>query len=102
MRGLDYYTGLILEAQFADATLASEIGSIAGGGRYDGLVGRFVKNQSFPCVGASIGFERIFSYLKEKNGVGRGVSSKVLICEVSFKGLLLQKIIHFWLLVYAI
>ena len=85
-RGLDYYTGIIMEGQFADPTLSSEIGSIAGGGRYDGLVGRFVKNQNFPCVGASIGFERIFSFLKEKYGVGRGVSTKVLVCEVNFKG----------------
>ena len=75
-----------MEGQFADRELASEIGSIAGGGRYDGLVGRFVKNQNFPCVGASLGFERLYSFLRDKYGVGRGVSTKVLICEVSFKG----------------
>jgi histidyl-tRNA synthetase len=37
-RGLDYYTGLIYEAVL---TGTNRVGSIAGGGRYDGLVGMF-------------------------------------------------------------
>lgn len=37
-RGLDYYTGLIYEAVLTDQ---NRVGSIAGGGRYDGLVGMF-------------------------------------------------------------
>lgn len=37
-RGLDYYTGLIYEAVLTDT---NRVGSIAGGGRYDGLVGMF-------------------------------------------------------------
>ena len=36
-RGLDYYTGLIYEAVLLDG----KVGSIAGGGRYDGLLGMF-------------------------------------------------------------
>jgi len=84
VRGLDYYTGIILEAQFADKTTASQFGSIAGGGRYDRLVSRFVTSSSeqYPCVGASVGFERIFSFLKETQGIGVGVSSDVLICAL--------------------
>ena len=42
-----------------------EVGSIGGGGRYDKLVNRFAVGD-FPCVGASIGFERIFAYIKAK------------------------------------
>lgn len=43
------------------------VGSIAGGGRYDNLVGMFdPKGKSCPCVGVSIGIERIFSVLEAK------------------------------------
>lgn len=62
-RGLDYYTGLIYEAVLTDT---DKVGSIAGGGRYDGLVGMF-SSKSIPAVGVSIGIERIFSILEEKS-----------------------------------
>jgi len=43
------------------------VGSIAGGGRYDTLVGMFdPKNRQVPCVGVSIGVERVFSILEQK------------------------------------
>lgn len=43
------------------------MGSIAGGGRYDNLVGMFdAKGKAVPCVGVSIGVERIFSVLEAK------------------------------------
>lgn len=43
------------------------VGSIAGGGRYDNLVGMFdSKSKAVPCVGVSIGVERIFSVLEAK------------------------------------
>lgn len=62
-RGLDYYTGVIYEAVLTN----SEVGSIAGGGRYDNLVGMFdVKKKNVPCVGVSIGVERIFSVLESQ------------------------------------
>lgn len=45
-----------------------KIGSVAGGGRYDNLIGVLnAKDKSIPCVGASIGVERIFSLLETKN-----------------------------------
>merc|ERR1712087_521796 len=52
---------------------------------YDQLVSRFVSStvEQFPCVGNSLGFERIFSYLKNTKGIGAGVSTDVLICELS-------------------
>lgn len=85
VRGLDYYTGIIIEAQFADKEIAEQYGSIAGGGRYDRLVERFVKTkeEKYPCVGSSLGFERIFSYLKNTTCIDAGVSTDVLICELS-------------------
>lgn len=63
-RGLDYYTGLIYEAVLTDT---ERLGSIAGGGRYDGLIGMF-SGKVVPAVGASIGIERVFSILEEKVG----------------------------------
>lgn len=47
------------------------VGSVAGGGRYDGLVGMFdPKGRKVPCVGVSIGIERIFSILEQRVEVG--------------------------------
>lgn len=61
-RGLDYYTGLIYEAVLTDT---DRLGSIAGGGRYDGLVGMF-SGKDIPSIGVSIGIERVFAILEEK------------------------------------
>lgn len=61
-RGLDYYTGLIYEAVLIDPS--NKVGSIAGGGRYDTLVGMF-SSKSIPSIGVSIGIERIFSILED-------------------------------------
>lgn len=60
VRGLDYYTGPIYE------TLVEEprIGSLTGGGRYDGLVGRF-SAQGQPATGTTIGIERIIDVMEE-------------------------------------
>ncbi|XP_037938865.1 histidine--tRNA ligase, cytoplasmic-like [Teleopsis dalmanni] len=75
-RGLDYYTGVIYECvlkaepkllQNGEAEEQGTVGSIAGGGRYDNLVGMFdPKGKQVPCVGVSIGVERIFSVLEAK------------------------------------
>jgi len=62
-RGLDYYTGSIFEVKARNG----EIGSLAGGGRYDGLIGYFSK-KDIPAVGASIGLDRIITLLKERSG----------------------------------
>ena len=63
VRGQGYYTGTIFEIESGDYSC-----SIAGGGRYDNLIGKF-DGQKVPAVGFSIGFERIFSILKDKNFV---------------------------------
>ncbi|NXT84453.1 SYHC protein, partial [Zapornia atra] len=71
-RGLDYYTGVIFEAvllqqENSHVEESLSVGSVAGGGRYDGLVGMFdPKGRKVPCVGVSIGIERIFSILERR------------------------------------
>jgi histidyl-tRNA synthetase len=61
VRGMGYYTGTIFEIAMADLGY-----SVAGGGRYDELIGRFI-GDSVPACGFSIGFERIVDLLKERN-----------------------------------
>ncbi|KAL7714991.1 histidine--tRNA ligase [Entamoeba marina] len=63
VRGLDYYTGLIYEAVMVVGN--TSVGSIAGGGRYDNLVGIFGSNK-IPCVGFSVGLERIMIIKEEQ------------------------------------
>lgn len=58
-RGLEYYTGMIIEAGF----LNSEVGSIIGGGRYDNLC-KSISTFSVPCVGFSVGITRLYSLCK--------------------------------------
>ena len=61
VRGQGYYTGTVFEVR------SENFGSsVAGGGRYDNLIGKFVGEQ-IPACGFSIGFERIFSILAEQN-----------------------------------
>lgn len=61
VRGQGYYTGTVFEI-----CCDGYSGSIAGGGRYDNLVGKFL-NEDIPAVGFSIGFERLFGILREQN-----------------------------------
>ncbi|WP_344783523.1 histidine--tRNA ligase [Microbacterium kribbense] len=53
VRGMGYYTGTIFELSHPSVSY-----SLGGGGRYDGMIGRFL-GQDVPAVGFSIGFERI-------------------------------------------
>jgi histidyl-tRNA synthetase len=61
IRGMGYYTGLIFEVSYGPYGY-----SIAGGGRYDNMIGKYCKT-SVPAVGFSIGFERIVGILQEEN-----------------------------------
>ncbi|KAL0230615.1 hypothetical protein PCE1_004172 [Barthelona sp. PCE] len=58
-RGLSYYTGPIFEAVSATGL----VGSIGGGGRYDGLIGMF-GTKEIPSVGFSVGIERVFTLIE--------------------------------------
>jgi histidyl-tRNA synthetase len=59
-RGLSYYTGPIFEIQVSDLA-----GSLGGGGRYDELIGMFLR-QPVPAVGFSLGLERILVVMAER------------------------------------
>ena len=60
-RGLDYYTGIVLES-FLDEL--PSLGSVCSGGRYDNLAGLYTK-QPLPGVGASLGIDRLLAGLEE-------------------------------------
>ncbi len=59
-RGLGYYTGAIMEINVKDLS-----GSLAGGGRYDNLVGMFAGTE-IPACGVSLGLERIIVVMQER------------------------------------
>jgi len=70
VRGLAYYTGPVFEAELTFEVLDKKgnkrsFGSVAGGGRYDGLVKRFT-GQEVPATGASIGIDRLIAALQAK------------------------------------
>ncbi|GAB9473504.1 Histidine-trna ligase [Globisporangium polare] len=94
-RGLDYYTGLIYE--FVLTSPEHNVGSIAAGGRYDNLVGMFsATGQQIPCVGVSMGIERIFGILqahaeKQSGAAGPTPPSQVLVASTG-GALLLPKL----------
>ncbi len=69
VRGLDYYTGPVYEVDFTRTLLDSKghptrFGSIGGGGRYDGLVARFMRDDSIPATGFSFGVSRLLAALE--------------------------------------
>jgi len=70
VRGMSYYTGTIFEIEM------EEFGSsVAGGGRYDKMIGKFTGND-VPACGFSIGFERIITILMEQGFEIPGASEK--------------------------
>ena len=70
VRGMSYYTGTIFEIEMP------EFGSsVAGGGRYDKMIGKFTGNDT-PACGFSIGFERIVTILLENNFQVPGAAGK--------------------------
>ncbi|KAE8223851.1 hypothetical protein CF319_g3178 [Tilletia indica] len=130
-RGLDYYTGLIYEAitlgsapptpaESSSSSSSSSkkknkdevdesavgVGSISGGGRYDHLVGMFSNSKNkdaVPCVGCSIGIERIFAILmaklKEEQASGaattttlRAKNTEVFVMSMGGDGLALPRL----------
>ncbi|CAN7515093.1 histidine--tRNA ligase [Pararhizobium sp. LjRoot235] len=85
VRGLEYYTGPVFEAelQFAVTNEKGEkvvFGSVGGGGRYDGLVSRFM-GQPVPATGFSIGVSRLMTALKNLGKLGmEEVIAPVVVC----------------------
>ncbi len=60
-RGLDYYTGIIMEVELPEYSA----GSVGGGGRYDNLIGMF-SSKNIPAVGFAFGFDRIISAMDKQ------------------------------------
>jgi len=72
VRGLEYYTGPVYEAELTftvndDDGRPIQFGSVGGGGRYDGLVGRFMA-ENVPATGFSIGVSRLLAALAALKG----------------------------------
>jgi histidyl-tRNA synthetase len=85
VRGLEYYTGPVYEAELLfDVTNEKGekvvFGSVGGGGRYDGLVSRFM-GQPVPATGFSIGVSRLMTALKNLGKLGtEEVLAPVVVC----------------------
>jgi histidyl-tRNA synthetase len=78
-RGLNYYTGAIIEVKSADIS----IGSICGGGRYDNLAGVFGM-EGVSGVGVSFGADRIYDVMKQLNLFDTTTTSSVDILILNF------------------
>ncbi|KAF0199963.1 MAG: histidyl-tRNA [Bacteroidetes bacterium] len=80
-RGLNYYTGAIIEVKAADVAM----GSICGGGRYDNLTGIFGL-PGVSGVGISFGADRIYDVLNELNLFTTAIASTTKVLFVNFGG----------------
>ena len=76
-RGLDYYTGLIFEVK-----VKGSAGSLAGGGRYDKMLGIFT-GQDIPAVGVSFGLDRLMEFVPEETVKDVPFTPQVLITVFS-------------------
>ncbi len=90
VRGLEYYTGPVFEAQltidiFSENGQKRQFGSVAGGGRYDDLIKRFTGHQ-IPATGVSIGIDRLLSAFKETN-MSKNVQTGPVLVTVMDKAL---------------
>jgi len=74
-RGLDYYTGIIMEVEVEGYT----VGSLGGGGRYDNLIGIFA-GRTIPAVGFAFGFDRVVEAMQEQNLFPEGlITTQVMV-----------------------
>lgn len=86
VRGLEYYTGPVFEAELLfDVTNEKgqtvQFGSVGGGGRYDGLVSRFM-GQPVPATGFSIGVSRLMTALKNLGKLETETSSGPVLVTI--------------------
>jgi histidyl-tRNA synthetase len=85
VRGLEYYTGPVYEAELLFAVTNEkgqqvQFGSVGGGGRYDGLVARFT-GQPVPATGFSIGVSRLMAALTNLGRLsGVQIEAPVIVC----------------------
>ncbi|MDD7911367.1 histidine--tRNA ligase [Pseudovibrio exalbescens] len=85
VRGLEYYTGPVYEAELTFEVKDEKgnpvrFGSVGGGGRYDGLVSRFM-SQPVPSTGFSVGVSRLMAALKVLGKLGdEQIVGPVVVC----------------------
>lgn len=87
-RGLDYYTGIIIEAEID----GYEAGSVLGGGRYDKLIGMFSRSASsgqadIPAVGFAFGFDRLMDAMQQFNLFPKELSGTSVLVTIFSKDL---------------
>ena len=90
VRGLEYYTGAVFEAELTFETTVEtgrpvRFGSVGGGGRYDDLVARF-RGELVPATGFSIGVSRLHAALKVLGRVDEGASLAPVVVLVMDRG----------------
>ena len=90
VRGLEYYTGAVFEAQLTfpvtnEQGEAVVFGSVGGGGRYDDLIARFT-GQSVPATGISIGVSRLLAALRARSGAEVWATEPLIVVLVLDKG----------------
>jgi histidyl-tRNA synthetase len=83
IRGLDYYTGPVFEAELTfdvenEKGQVVQFGSVGSGGRYDGLIARF-KGQEVPSVGCSVGVSRLLTALQSKAALPEPIGPVVIL-----------------------
>jgi len=78
-RGLEYYTGPVYEIFAKKSKVTS---SLAGGGRYDRMIGMFIGRGEYPATGISFGFEPILEALREKKKETKKTVTQVLVIPI--------------------
>jgi len=79
-RGLAYYTGTVYEAFMKNGKFTS---SLAGGGRYDQMVGGFMgNNREVPAVGVAFGLTPIMEVMKSREGTMKKNLAKVYVVPI--------------------
>ena len=78
-RGLAYYTGTVFEVILKNSSVKS---SVAGGGRYDNMIGSFLGKGNYPAVGISFGVDRIYDALLEKEEARQKTNTKVYVIPI--------------------
>ena len=86
IRGLEYYTGPVYEAELTFETKDEKgnpvrFGSVGGGGRYDGLIARF-RGEPVPATGFSIGVSRLLAALQHLGKSGNAAESGPVVVTV--------------------
>jgi histidyl-tRNA synthetase len=88
VRGLEYYTGAVFEAELTLPTLnergeSVRFGSVGGGGRYDGLVARFT-GQRTPATGFSFGVSRLAAALNASGAARASIAARGPVVVIAF------------------